>query len=658
MNDIWNLSQRNWTLAGLTPNTWRLKASMETGVDLEAEVGPIPATVPGSVQHALQQAGLLPDWNLGLNHRLCDWVENRHWLFECKLPVVPAHSGAKDRCTLELKGLDHAGHLLLNGKVIADFDSAFRPYRLDISEAMAGGQPARLGILFTQPPRSLGQIGRTSEITDQKPRYYFGWDWIPRLVQIGIFDSVTLYQWRGARLETVSAQTGFSVADSRGAVRVLADLEAAGDLTGFELAYELLDGSSSVASDKCPAALKTVAELIAGTLEPWWPNGLGPQKRYSLCVRLIAPDGSIRDERELTVGFRKIEWRPCDGAPAGATPWICVVNDVPLFLQGVNWTPLLPNFADAAAADYERLARDYRRMGCNTLRVWGGAARERDLFYDLCDQLGLLVWQEFPLSSSGVDNIPPRGEPALVGFPEAARWTVTSLRHHPCLLLWCGGNELTDAGGIPCSADREPLLAAFGKIAETEDPQRRFIPTSPSGPKFWADRKEYGNGCHWDTHGPWKLDPKGLSDWQEYWDGDDSLFRSEVGSPGASSTALIEKYSGGEPTYPCSNEVALWRRTNWWTEWKEACQELGREPGTLEEYVQWSRKRQARALEVAARSCKSRFPRCGGFLVWMGHDCFPCTANTAIIEFDGAWKPAATALQAVFLPAPATVAIS
>jgi beta-mannosidase len=259
------------------------------------------------------------------------------------------------------------------------------------------------------------------------------------------------------------------------------------------------------------------------------------------------------------------------------------------------------------------------------------------------------VWQEFPLSSSGLDNIPPRGERALAGFPEAARWTVTSLRHHPCVLLWCGGNELTDAGGVPCVADREPVLAAFAKMAAAEDPERRFVPTSPSGPRFGADKKDYGKGIHWDTHGPWSLGATGLPVWEEYWAGDDSLFRSEVGSPGASSVALIEKYAGGEATYPCRNDMTLWRRTPWWTEWKAACEELGGEPATLAAYVEWSQKRQARALEVAARRCKSRFPSCGGFLVWMGHDAFPCTANTAIIEFDGAWKPAATALQKVFL---------
>jgi beta-mannosidase len=126
--------------------------------------------------------------------------------------------------------------------------------------------------------------------------------------------------------------------------------------------------------------------------------------------------------------------------------------------------------------------------------------------------------------------------------------------------------------------------------------------------------------------------------------------RSEVGAPGASPAGIIRRYAGDCPVMPATPANPLWRRTSvWWIEWDRFVAEHGREPESLEEYVEWSQQRQAELLRIAAECCRRRFPRCGGFIVWMGHDCFPCTSNTAIIDFHGRPKPAARALAEVFL---------
>ena len=128
----------------------------------------------------------------------------------------------------------------------------------------------------------------------------------------------------------------------------------------------------------------------------------------------------------------------------------------------------------------------------------------------------------------------------------------------------------------------------------------------------------------------------------------DALFHSEVGAPGASPVEVIRRYKGEYDEMPANANNPLWRRTAWWIEWNEFVQEKGREPANLEEFVSWSQTRQADALVVVARSLKSKFPRCGGVIFWMGHDSFPCTANTSVIDFDGNPKPAAIALRAIF----------
>jgi beta-mannosidase len=386
----------------------------------------------------------------------------------------------------------------------------------------------------------------------------------------------------------------------------------------------------------------------------WWPNGMGEQPLYTLTVELLNAGGDGEDRTVRTVGFKEVVWRPCEGAPVEADPWLCIVNGREVFLRGVNWTPIRPNFADVTTEQVRQRLETYRNLHMNVLRVWGGAYLERADFYALCDELGLLVWQEFPLSSSGVDNYAPDDPESIAAMAEIARSYIERRQHHVSLFIWCGGNELQDDkdgergnDGGPLGLEH-PLLKRLGEVVHELDPTRRYLPTSASGPRFYASPDEFGEGVHWDVHGPWK--PEGALDerWAAYWGGDDALIRSEVGAPGPSSADLIRRYAGDCAPFPASYANPLWRRTSWWIEWPQFVAELGHEPETLEAYVAWGQQRQARALAIAARSCKERFPRCGGFILWMGHDSFPCTANTAILDFEGNPKPAAYALAEVF----------
>jgi len=320
-----------------------------------------------------------------------------------------------------------------------------------------------------------------------------------------------------------------------------------------------------------------------------------------------------------------------------------------VFLQGVNWTPIRPNFADVTVEDYRKRLENYRDIGCNVLRVWGGAFLEKECFYDLCDEMGIMVWQEFPLSSSGLENYAPEEPEVIEAICEIAKSYIQRRGHHVSLLLWSGGNELTTRGeDIKPLDESHPLLCELGKVVREMDPCHRFIATSPTGPEFYGFRENYGKGINWDIHGPWNVN--GLLDeqWQCYWTEDDSLFRSELGAPGPSSVAIIEKYKGDCQAMPVSKDNPLWERTGWWVESGIFEKEFGRKPDSLAEYVQWGQGRQAKILKTAVKCCKERFPRCGGVIIWMGHDSFPCTANTAVLDFEGNLKPAALAVAEVF----------
>jgi beta-mannosidase len=386
----------------------------------------------------------------------------------------------------------------------------------------------------------------------------------------------------------------------------------------------------------------------------WNPNMHGDQPLYDLTCSLLDADGNELDSTARRVGFRHVEWRQCEGAPAGADPWLCVVNGKPIFLQGVNWNPVRTVFADVTEPEYRKRLELYRDLGCNMLRVWAGSFLENEVFYDLCDEFGLMVWQEFPLSSSGVENWPPEDEKSIAEQSEIALSYIERKQHHVSLIIWCGGNELLGAlDGGKVGAEKpvdlaHPMLARFNEIVKREDPTRRFLPTSASGPRFCAQAKDFGKGLHWDVHGPWKHDGD-LDSWADYWSKDDALFRSETGSPGAGPAEITRRYAGDLDPMPGTADNPLWsRHTNWWVEWPRFVVEHGREPRDLEEYVAWSQARQAKALSIAVKACKDRFPRCGGVLLWTGHDCFPCETNTSIVDFDGNPKPAALALKKIW----------
>lgn len=627
VNESFDLSDLSWSLRGYTPYQWGWGRSMETGMSLASELAAVPAKVPGSVQSALRLAGLLPDWNVGLNARDCEWVEHRHWAFEASIPDPWLTPGKTFR--LRCMGLDGPGWLLVNGQEVARFENAFIPHCFDLTKYFRE-QNNRIQIVFDCPPRWLGQLGFTSQMVQWKPRFNYTWDWIPRLVQIGVWDAITLEVSDGQEIGDVVCRTGVNrlhVQAASGCMRLTLSHGSRILRTG--------DFEGQVTWNDLP-------------VDSWWPNGHGAQPLYNLKLQLLNAAGEQSDVSNMTVGFKSIDWQPCEGAPVGADPWICQVNGKPIFLQGVNWTPILPNFADVTADQYRRQLTSYRDMGCNVMRVWGGAVLEKQIFYNLCDELGLLVWQEFPLSSSGLENWPPEDPQAIEDLVAIAASYIRRRQHHACLLLWCGGNELQGAldgnkTGIGKPVDcSHPLMARLQQLIQLNDPGRRFLPSSASGPRFTADANDFGKGLHWDVHGPWNVSKP------NYWENDDALFRSEVGVPGASSVEIIREFSGGLPELPASLDNPLWRRTSWWIQWPDFLSEKGREPENLEEFVAWSQQRQAAELSRAVRACKNRFPRCGGVVLWMGHDCFPCTSNTAIFDVHGRPKPAAIAVGEVF----------
>ena len=311
MRTEFDLGTLEWTLAGWTPYVWRQQRAIESGATHNAEVGGIPAQVPGSVQSALREAGVLPDWNVGLDARAYEWVENRHWIFTARLPNRWLDPG----CTVRLRalGLDYKGWVLLNGTVAGTFAGTFVPHVFDLTQRLRDSDNV-LQIVFDTPPRWLGQIGYTSQMTEWKPRFNYFWDWTSRLVQCGIWDELLLEVTDGQEILALDVRT--DVEAERGRLSVSGFVSGT---AGWPVRVELEGPAGVIRTEEMPAeafhAGVTWSDL---PVELWWPNGEGEQPLYTVRCSLVGGDGAVLDQRSRRIGFSLRAWISCEGAPDGA----------------------------------------------------------------------------------------------------------------------------------------------------------------------------------------------------------------------------------------------------------------------------------------------------------------------------------------------------
>ncbi|MCE5258740.1 MAG: hypothetical protein LLG44_06710 [Chloroflexi bacterium] len=651
-----DLSKLEWTLIGWLPNTWAWMGDKQA-IDLRRyQCTPvIPAVVPGSVQDDLLRAGLIPDWNVGLNSLQCEWVEHRHWEYRCQVQLPAGWAG--QRVTLHAEGLDYAGFVLVDGRQVAEFSGSHIPHEFDLTDVLQGGEH-RLSLIFTEAPHEQGQIGYTSRSHYFKSRFNYGWDWCVRLVPLGIWDNLWLLTAGDVRLNACLPQTHYDSTQGIGSLgfRIQVSSSAAQQL---HCRVTVRDGGEPIYSTVLDCTFgagksETALELPGSfRVEPWWPSGMGEQKLYQATLALEDLDGITLDSWSGQVGFRHIRWLPCEGAPANAEPWICEVNGMPLFLQGANWVPIRMTYGSVTPAMYDKLLTTYAQVGFNLLRVWGGGVLEKEVFYNRCDELGLLIWQEYPLSSSGIDNVPPHMPESLAALAEIARSYIWRRGGHASLLCWCGGNELFYEKGLskPKPVDNsDPCIAILAGLSAELTPHTRFLSSSPSGPSMWFDAELAGQGMHHDVHGPWAV-PESMAAWKEYWDKHDALFVSEVGVPSCSPAKMLRDYAGNMDPWPPTADNPYWLyRAPWWIEWDQLAPvyHFSVDNPELERFVAASQELQAEALVYLVRKCKERFPRCGGVMLWHGHDLYPCPSNNSVIDYDGVPKPAALALSEVY----------
>ena len=613
----------DWTVAGSWPFTVMQGASVETGAKFSAVTPRIPAKVPGSVYDDLERAGLIPDPYFERNSLLCEWVANRFWSYMTSFPKP--ETGGK-RARLVFRGIDYHAHVYLNDGKIAEHVGMYAPLAVDVTDLLREGENT-LTVVLESAPDEMGQIGYTSRTWTQKARFGYKWDFGTRLVDLGLYGEVFL-EVCGDPIEDVQIRY-----ESGGRLSVSAanpDFRASLSLCGKPVA-EGETGTGSLTLEITEPAL-------------WFPNGYGEQPLYDLT--LCSED----DEKTFRVGLRTLEYRKPNCADLDVLPYIPVINGKPVYIKGVNMTPLDHKIGTVTRERYDKLLSLARNAGVNLIRVWGGGVIESEDFYDLCDAYGILVWQEFIQSSSGIDNIPSKRPEFLKLIEQTARAILPEKRNHVSLTYLSGGNELMDENGIP-STFRDENLAMLKGIAEELAPDVLMLPTSASGPTEWFDPDNPERNQ--DIHGPWKYE--GVRGQYELYNKSTILLHSEFGVDGMSNFDSIRTVLSPENlAVTTMAENLTWRHHGeWWDTY--ACRErpLFGEISDLRELCDLSQYLQAEgiryAVEAHRRRAKTTKPAVlapgevfapgtqenVGSIVWQINEPWPNVACTSMVDYYG-----------------------
>ncbi len=624
-------------------------------------LGWLPATVPGSVQHDLWRAGEISNPYTGRNTLLAEWASQRTWLYKKAFRVGSEHRGRRVR--LRFEGVDYAAAFYLNGQKLGEHRSMFTPATFEAGEHLHLNGENLLAVVLEPAPVEQPQVSRTSLVRTHKTRMNYWWDFCPRLVHLGIWDGVRLEVSGAVRIEDVWVRPLLEERLTRANVQVEVDLSSDPPArAAVEVAIRDPEGQivarAAGEQDLTAGAGRFSTALEVGLPRLWWPNGSGPQPLYRAEVRVVDPEapGAPSDEQHVSFGIRRLEWAANDvarrGAPASsaARPYTLVVNGRRLYLKGWNWVPMDVLYGPERPAKLEQLLQLARSAHVNLLRVWGGGLIEKEAFYDHCDRLGILVWQEFIQSSSGIENTPPGDEAFVAMLAAEARQIVARKRNHPSLAIWCGGNELATPTGSPLD-ESHPAIAALAAAAREHDPDRLWLPTSPSGPEFnncleVLDRNPAG--MH-DVHGPWEH--QGLEGQYTLYNRGAALLHSEFGVEGITNRRTLDATIAPDRQWPVSLENPAWfHRGAWWLKERTLRDAFGELPDVAST-VRAAQFLQAGGLRYAVEADRRRKYHCSGTLPWQFNEPYPMAACTSAVDYYARPKPAYYAVAAAYEPA-------
>lgn len=616
----------------------------------------LPATVPGGVHTDLLNLGKIPDPFVADNEKHVQWVAESDWEYRTEFELLP-DIYLLSKTWLTCDGLDTLATVTLNGHRVGQANNMFRQYRWDVKPYLKESKNELVirfdsPVQFAQEQQAIRPMPGVSQAITGSPHLrkapcQFGWDWGPQLPPIGIWKDIRLEGTSDARLEHVYLHQ----IHKDGNVTILAQVEIQhwkeADL-GLLMRITSPNGEFHERKVSFEEQAKATIRMEIPSPQLWWPNGYGDQPLYKIAI-LIYLDDDILDQKEYQLGLRTVELR--QEPDQWGRSFQFVVNGVPIFAKGSNWIPA-DSFPTRITKDsLEWLIRSAADSHQNMLRVWGGGFYEDEKFYDLCDQYGILIWQDFIFSCS---IYPLDNKEFLENVHAEVVENIRRLRHRACLALWCGNNEM-EWGWVDWGwkgPEFQDLKIAYNQFfhhtlpgwCKEEDRDHAYWPSSPSSdtPFENPNGQLQGDAHYWDVwHGR-----KPFSAYRDQF----PRFMSEFGFQALPPLATIRNYA----------EEADWNMTSYIMERHQkndsgnalmVAQMLDtfRLPKDFESLVYLSMVLQAEGIRYGVEHWRRHPQRVAGILYWQLNDCWP-VASWSSMDYFGRWKALHYAARRFYAP--------
>jgi beta-mannosidase len=600
----------------------------------------LPASVPGSVHTDLYSIDKIPDPFFGGNEQKLQWIGESEWYYTSTFDANLIHD--YKHVELVFDGLDTYADVFLNDSLILKADNMFRQWIVDV-KGLLNADKNELIIHFKAPEpieqKKAAQL--PYQLPDvrgftRKAPYQYGWDWGPKFLTAGIWKSIYLRGWNDLRILEVHIWTA-EILKGEAIIGIEAKIESVKDANAqIEV---LIDNQTHSQSTQLQKGTNTYRTLIK-VREPrlWWPNGMGDQPLYTL--NFTVKNGHTYDSKKTSFGIRKVEL--VQNKDAIGESFYFKINDVPFFAKGANYIPQ-DNFPSRVSDEkYVQTIQQAVDANMNMLRVWGGGFYERDMFYNLCDQKGILVWQDFMFAC----NMYPGDTAFLHNVRKEAEYQVKRLRNHPSLALWCGNNEISEGWhnwgwqqALNYSEkDSMEIWHNYLKIFDDILPQTVFD-NSPSlsyissSPKIgWGHEEALHEGDmhYWGVW--WGEEPF------EIYEEKVGRFMSEYGFQGMPDLRTWDSCLNSTDKNLHSAALLNHQKHPRGMELIQTYMERDFPvPDHFEEYNYVSQLVQAYGITMAIEAQRRAMPRCMGSLYWQLNDCWPVISWSSV-DYYNRWK--------------------
>jgi len=620
----------------------------------KGETKTYPAMVPGSIYTDLFRNQLIPDPYFGDNEKQLQWIEKETWVYECRFSLSNKELQSKN-IWLNLDGIDTYANVYLNKHLILQTQSMFLAYHKEVKNILKENNILRIEILppLSQIPKddSLKYSGG-SQAHVRKAAFQFGWDWAPRYAAGGIWQKVSLQFQNHACIEQVYFDL-ISLDKNMAEYQVRIKSNLLKNPKSIIIISDSLNHiyAKSLRRSK-PSKDWEVVSLKIPNPQLWWPYELGEPFLYHFNIR-IEQDGKTADQVSQKIGIRSIEL--VNKADSLGTSFYFKINGKPIYIKGANYVPqdVFVGTEENKIYNSRKLISDMAKSNMNMFRIWGGGIYESDAFYDLCDSAGIMVWQDFMFANS----VYPDDSIFLSLVENEAQQQVQRLGHHPCIALWCGNNEISEAWhnwgwqkqfGYS-SADSTRLWNNYLNIFDTILPQA--VVNFAKGTAYWQSSPQYGRG------NPLSKNHGDFHYWGVWHDGHsfDSLenitgrFMSEFGFQSYPALSTIDKFSKEHNRKNTALQNHQKHSRGEAIINKYMMEEFGMIPENFDDFVYLSQILQSNGISKGLKAQRRNQPFCMGSMYWQLNDAWPAISWSGI-DYYGNWKPLQYAVSEAYHP--------